>query len=149
MTSELILRYFHFVSIIVIAGTLTSEYVLLKKSLTRQEINRLARIDALYGIAALLLVGVGLTLWLGGIGKPTDYYSMNWIFLTKLSLFSSIGIMSLYPTVFFLKNRKGNPEEIVMIPSSIYWILRIEILLLLSIPLLAGLMARGIGYFGN
>jgi putative membrane protein len=149
MTTELILRYLHFVSIIIIAGTLASEYVLLKKSLTRPEINRLARIDAVYGVAALLLVGAGLTLWLGGIGKPADFYSKNWIFLTKLSLFIIIGLLSLYPTVFFLKNRNGNQDETVAIPSSIFWILRIEILLLIIIPILAGLMARGIGYFGT
>lgn len=149
MTIELVLRYLHFVSIVIIAGTLASEYVLLKKFLTRPEINRLARIDALYGVAALLLVGAGLTLWLGGFGKPTVFYSNNWIFLTKLSLFIIIGLLSLYPTVFFLKNRKGNPDETVMIPSAIFWILRIEILLLLIIPVLAGLMARGIGYFGD
>jgi len=149
MTTELILRYLHFVSIFVIAGTLITEYLLLRKSLKRIELNRLARIDAAYGVSAIVLVGAGLTLWLGGIGKPAEFYTQNWIFLTKLFLFSIIGVLSIYPTVFFLKNRKGNPEDTIMIPSSILWILRIELVILFILPLLAGLMARGVGYFGS
>src|SRR5687768_2059435 len=99
MTSELILRYFHFVSIFAIVGALVSEHLLLKPVLTRAEIRRLSIIDAVYGLAALTLLGVGLTLWLGGVGKPSDWYSLNWIFHLKISCFLLIGLMSIYPTV--------------------------------------------------
>ncbi len=149
MTTELLLRYLHFVSIFAIAGTLVTEYFMLKKELTRAEINRLARIDAVYGLAALALIAAGLTLWLGGFGKPSVYYSKNWVFHTKLGLFALIGIISIYPTIFFLKNRKGDPHERVAIPQAIRWSLRTELLLLMIIPALAGLMARGIGFFGG
>lgn len=145
MTSEIVLRYLHFISIFAIVGTLVSEHLLLKPQLTRKEIGRLASIDGIYGLAALLLLGVGLTLWLGGIGKPTDYYSKNWIFHTKLTLFVLIGLFSIYPTIFFLKNRKGNPDDVVSVPKSIFLLLRLELLLLFIIPILAGLMAKGIG----
>jgi putative membrane protein len=148
MSTEIMLRYIHFISIFAIVGSLVAEHLLLKKELTRQELDRLSRIDAVYGIAAVVLVAAGLTLWLGSIGKPAVYYSKNWIFLTKIGLFSLIGILSIYPTVFFIKSRKGNPEEKIQIPSAIFWMLRIEILLLFVIPLLAGLMARGVGFFG-
>ncbi len=148
MSTEIILRYIHFISIFAIVGSLVAEHLLLKKELTRQEMDRLSRIDAVYGIAAVVLLAAGLTLWLGSIGKPAVYYSKNWIFLTKIGLFSLIGILSIYPTVFFIKSRKGNPEEKIQIPSAIFWMLRIEILLLFVIPLLAGLMARGVGFFG-
>ncbi|MDL5047714.1 DUF2214 family protein [Oscillatoria amoena NRMC-F 0135] len=148
MTTELFLRYLHFISILAIAGTLISEHLLLRKSLTRAEIGRLSRVDAVYGLAALTLLIAGLTLWLGGVGKPAEVYSKNWIFHLKLTLFVTIGLLSIYPTVFFLRNRKGNPEEPVVIPASIFWMLRIEILLLFLIPLLAGLMARGVGFYG-
>jgi putative membrane protein len=149
MTTELLLRYLHFISIFAIAATLVSEHLLLKRELTRKEIGRLARIDAVYGVAALVLLGAGLTLWLGGFGKPAEFYSKNWIFHTKLSLFVCIGLLSIYPTVFFLKNRRGNPEEVVTIPGKIFWMLRLELLLLFIIPLLAGLMAKSVGYFGE
>ncbi|HRJ29384.1 MAG TPA: DUF2214 family protein [Cyclobacteriaceae bacterium] len=149
MTTELLLRYVHFISIFTIAATLVAEHLLLKKELSRNEISRLARIDGVYGIAALVLLGAGLTLWLGGFGKPAEFYSKNWIFHLKLSLFVCIGLLSIYPTIFFLKNRKGNPEEVVTIPGKIFWMLRLELLLLFTIPLLAGLMAKSVGYFGE
>lgn len=147
MTTEIILRYLHFISIFAIVGSLTAEFILLRKEMTPTELGRLARIDSVYGLAALTLLGVGLTLWLGGISKPSVYYTKNWIFLTKVSLFAAIGLLSIYPTVFFLKNR-GSSEAPIQIPTAIFWMLRIELLLLFIIPLLAGLMARGIGFFG-
>jgi putative membrane protein len=148
MNPEILLRYLHFVSIFTIVGVLVSEHLLLKRTLTRSEIGRLARIDAVYGLAALTLIAVGLTLWLGGFGKPAVYYTKNWIFHTKLTLFLMIGLLSIYPTVFFIRNRKGSQGELVAVPSAVFWMLRLELLLLALIPLLAGLMARGVGFFG-
>lgn len=149
MTNELLLRYLHFICIFTIVGTLVSEHLLLKKSMSRAELDRLSRIDGVYGLAALALVAVGLTLWLGSYGKPAMVYSKNWIFHTKLTLFVIVGLLSIYPTVFFLKQRKGPPTEMVAVPPAIFWMLRLEIVLLFIMPLLAGLMARGVGYFGG
>ena len=148
MTLEIILRYLHFISIFAIVGSLVSEHLLLKKELSRKEIKRLAIIDGVYGMAALTLLSVGLTLWLGGFGKSSEFYTLNFIFHIKITLFATIGILSIYPTVFFIKNRKGDPTEIVQIPKTIFMLLRLELLLLFIIPLLAGLMAKGVGYFG-
>ena len=145
MNAEIFLRYLHFISIFTIVGTLSAEHLLLKKTMTRSEIGRLARIDAVYGLAALTLLGAGLTLWLSGVGKPTAFYSGNWIFHTKITLFLLVGILSIYPTIFFIRNRKGSAYESITVPKRIFWLLRLELLLLLIIPLLAGLMAKGIG----
>ena len=148
MAFEITLRYIHFISIFFIVGTLVSEHLLLKKSITRREIGRLAKIDAVFGIAAATLLTAGLTLWLSGAGKPSFFYTKNWVFLLKISLFAVIGILSIRPTVFFLRNRKGNADEVVEVPARIFMALRIELLLLLIIPLLAGLMSKGIGFAG-
>jgi len=144
---EILLRYLHFISVITLSGTLIAEFFLLKSSLEKKEIRLLGRIDAVYGISDLVLLGVGLTLWLGGYGKPTDFYSENPTFHLKLGLFVLIGLISIYPTVFFIKNAKGEANEIVKIPSSVHWSLRAELILLALIPLLAGLMAKGIRLF--
>ncbi|MEQ8363395.1 MAG: DUF2214 family protein [Cyclobacteriaceae bacterium] len=148
MTTELILRYLHFISIFGIVGTLISEHLLLKPEMTRSELARVSRIDAVYGLAALTLLIAGFTLWLGGYGKPTEFYSKNWVFHLKLTCFIAIGLLSIYPTIFFIKNRKGSVSETVKVPKSIFIMLRLELLLLFIIPLLAGLMSRGVGYFG-
>jgi len=148
MTIELFLRYIHFISIFGIVGTLVSEHLLLKPEMSRNEISRVAKIDAIYGLSALALLTAGLTLWLGGFGKPAEFYSQNWIFHLKLTCFIAVGLLSIYPTIFFIKNRKGDPTEKVAIPKSVFILLRFELLLIFTIPLLAGLMSRGIGYFG-
>jgi putative membrane protein len=149
MTTEILLRYLHFISIFAIVGALVSEHLLLKPELTRAELKRLSRIDAVYGIAAVLLLTAGLTLWFSGVGKPTVFYSKNWVFHLKIASFAIIGLLSIYPTVFFIKQSKGEPTESVVTPKIIFWMLRIELLLLFVIPLLAGLMSRGVGFFEN
>lgn len=147
MTSEILLRYIHFISIFTIVGTLVSEHILLKKEMTRVEIKKVARIDAIYGLAALTLLGAGLTLWFSGVGKPAVYYSQNWIFHLKITCFALVGLLSIYPTIFFVKNR-GDQNQVVQVPPVIFTLLRMELSLLIIIPLLAGLMARGVGFFG-
>lgn len=148
MTTEILLRYLHFVSIFAIVGALVSEHLLLKPELTRAELKRLSRIDAVYGIAAILLLAAGLSLWLGEVGKPAVYYSKNWIFHLKIMFFAIIGLLSIYPTIFFIKQSKGDSAEFVKVPKIIFWMLRVELLLLFVNPLLAGLMSRGVGFFG-
>lgn len=147
MTVELLLRYLHFISIFAIVGTLVSEHMLIKPQMTRAEISKVSRIDAVYGLAALSLLIVGLTLWLGGFGKPSEWYTKNWIFHTKLTCFIFIGLLSIYPTRFFIKNRKGNANDVVEIPKKLIMMIRLQLMLLLIIPMLAGLMSRGIGLY--
>lgn len=149
MTIELLLRYLHFISVFAIVGSLISEHMLLQKQMSRVAINKVAMIDAVYGVAALILLGAGLTLWLGSFGKPSIVYTKNWIFHTKLTLFLIVGLLSIYPTVFFLKNRKGNGDEIVHVPKIIFALVRFEILILFIIPILAGLMSRGVGLYAK
>src|SRR6187399_1242035 len=92
MIMEIFLRYLHFISVFAIVGTLVSEHLLLKKELTRRELTRISRIDAIYGMAAMTLLSVGLTLWLGGFGKPAEFYTKNWIFHTKITCFLIVGL---------------------------------------------------------
>ncbi len=146
MTFEIILRYAHFLGIFLIVGTLSAEMALLKKQMTIKELKRIGKIDGLYGLAALFLLGVGLTLWLGGYGKPTAFYSENPVFHIKLTLFILLGIISIYPTLFFIKKQKGDLHQSVTIPPLLFWSVRLELLILVFIPILAGLMAKGIGY---
>lgn len=149
MMAEILVRYAHFISIFAMVSAVVAEHLLLKKQLTRREIKRLSVVDGIYGISAILVVAMGLTLWFG-VGKPAEIYSKNWIFHLKVGLFILMALLSIYPTVFFLKNRKGaNPEEVVILPDSIKWMIRLELLLVVIIPLCATLMAKGIGFFGN
>lgn len=144
MITEILLRYIHFIALFFWIGALTSEHLLLKPQMSRAAIIRLARIDAVYGISAVLVVAAGLTLWFG-VGKPAEFYSGNWIFHVKVGLAVIVGLLSIYPTVFFTKNRKGQESEMIDIPSNIKLLVRIQLAIMLIIPLLATLMAKGIG----
>ncbi len=144
----LLARYLHLVSIFLVVGTLFFEAVFVKDVMSKKDIQKISRIDGLYGFAAILVVGIGLWMWLGPIGKPSEFYSYNWIFHTKVGLFITVGLLSIYPTVFFIKNRKGEDDELVKVPSLVKNMIYLEVGILFLIPLLAVLMARGIGSFG-
>lgn len=148
MYAEIIVKYLHFIFIFVVVSCVVAEHLLLKPQMTKAEIKRLSTIDGIYGLASILVVAAGLTLWFG-IGKPAEFYTQNHIFLTKVVLFVFVGLLSIHPTVFFLKNRKGDDlEEVVDIPKSIKMVIRLELLILFTMPLLATMMAKGVGYAG-
>ena len=142
--TEAIVRYFHFLGIVVLASMLVIEHVLISTEMKIDEVKRIARIDAIYGISALVVLIAGLTLWFG-VGKPTEFYSGNILFHIKVGLFILMFLISIIPTIFFIKNyRRG--DVLTPVPKYIVNLIRFELLLLIIIPLLAVMMARGIGF---
>lgn len=146
MNTYLLIQYTHFLGIFCVVGVLFAELVFVRSKLKRSEIKRLFSIDGLYGIGAFMVLAAGLLMWLA-VGKPAEFYSQNWIFHTKVTLFMLVGVLSTWPTVFFIKNRKGDGGEIVVIPVQIRLFILIEVILVAIIPLLAVLMASGVGVF--
>ncbi|MEQ9167253.1 MAG: DUF2214 family protein [Fulvivirga sp.] len=144
MNELIFVRYLHFIGLFLVVATVFAEAVLLKKVLKRSVVQTLFKIDGIYGLSALIVVGAGLYLWFG-IGKPADYYSSNPIFITKIVLFLVVGILSIWPTVFYFKNRKGSIDDEVNVPTHISFILKVELFILFIIPLLATSMAQGVG----
>lgn len=142
--SLVLLRYLHFISIFAVVGCLVAEYLLLEKKMTGTQIKRVFKIDGIYGFFALVIVAAGLTLWFG-VGKPPEYYTENPLFHSKVGLYIIVGLLSLYPTRFFWKYRKTDESDIVEIPGTLKKVIGIELILLFIIPLLAALMAQGIG----
>ena len=146
MEIVILIRYLHFISILAVVSTVIAEHLLLKNAMTREEVRRVSIIDAIYGVSALSVVVIGLNLWFF-VGKPAEYYSSNWVFHLKVGLFLIVGLLSIIPTLFFIKNRKGNPKETIALPKHIKWLIRIELLILFVLPLLASMMAHGVGAF--
>jgi len=140
---EVIVRYLHFLGIIVLSATLVSEHLLLSLDNSAHKFKRLAAIDGVFGLSALTVLTAGLLLWFV-VGKPSEFYTHNWVFHIKLSLFAIIGCLSVFPTIFFIRNRNRTIQEVV-VPKSIVMIIRAELMLLLFIPLCATFMARGYG----
>ena len=136
-------RYLHFLGIFILASTLVAEHLLITKEMTRQQFKRLTMIDGIYGLGAVMTLTGGLLLWFV-VGKPTAFYTGNPIFHIKLTLFILMALLSLIPTVFFLRNRRSQ-ASVITPPNSIIVIVRAELALLIVIALLATVMAQGIG----
>lgn len=140
---EVLIRYLHFIAILAMFSALVAEHLLIKAQLSGPELRRLAIVDAIYGVSALLVLTAGLLLWFW-VGKPADFYTGNPVFHAKLSAFILVALLSVYPTVFFLRHRKAS-GPVVEVPRRIVLLIRIQLTILLLIPLLAVLMARGYG----
>ena len=143
--AEVLVRYMHFIGIIVLSSALVSQHLLLSSDNSVNKLKRLAIVDALVGLGATIVLAAGLLL-LFAVGKPSEFYLKNWVFHLKATLFILIALLSIYPTIFFARNRKKNSLEFA-IPKSIIMIVRLELTLLLFIPLCAVFMARGYGLY--
>jgi len=144
MSAYILVKYLHYVGIMAVFSSLVAEHLLLADKMPRKSIQRLSLVDAVYGIGAILVTTAGFLLWFK-FGKPSDFYSNGWIIYVKLGVFGFIGLISLIPTFYFLAQRKGDPEEMVDIPRKMKIIVRIELTLLLVMPLLGAMLAQGIG----
>jgi putative membrane protein len=108
--------------------------------------------DLAYGVCAglVLFTGLARVLW---YGKGLDYYLGNSLFHAKVGLFIVIGLISVVPTFVFLNWRNSlQAGEVPQVSARqarlVTGVIRLELLLLLVIPLLAVLMARGHGVIG-
>jgi putative membrane protein len=145
--NQVLINYFHYVGFAVLLAALVVELVLFRTRTDGATARKLAAADAFYGTAFLFVLGSGL-LKLFVYDKPASYYGQNFLFHIKLTLFVVIFLISIYPTVKFFARRRTPPAETVEYPRIVGVLLRVEIALLLIIPLLAVLMARGYGMTG-
>jgi putative membrane protein len=151
MTSAL-LAFLHHAAAFLLFGTLVAELVLTKSELTLTSARSLLRMDAAYGISAMLLIVVGL-LRVFFTEKGASYYFGSAPFLVKITLFVIVGLLSIKPTREFLSWRSTLAQQ--QLPAftdekrqMIRRMIHIELTLLVIIMLCAALMARGIGFFG-
>lgn len=144
--ADIAVRYLHFLSFITLFAMVVAQHLLLKGSIESHWLKKVAVLDAVYGAAALLVLVFGMGLWFW-VGKPADYYTYNWVFHLKITLFVITAALSFIPTRFVLKQRKSL-VSIVDVPKSIIMVIRTQLLLLLIIVLLAVMMANGVGYKG-
>jgi putative membrane protein len=146
MLADLVFSYLHFVLILVLMACLVVEVVLVRDGLDGQTLARVGRIDAVYGGAAVLLLIIGFCRVYFGLKGP-DFYWPNPGFHLKLTLYVLLALASLPPTLRYIAWRRGfksgtrsaiTDKEI----SGVRMWLHIELLLMVLIPLAAGLMAR-------
>ncbi|WP_158969554.1 DUF2214 family protein [Paraglaciecola sp. L3A3] len=144
---EILVRYCHFIGIIVLAGTLVAKHMMLTGELNLAQMQKIARIDRVYGLSALIVLLAGLTLWFG-VGKPAEFYAKNWVFHLKVSLFIVMALLSIYPTIYINKICRAK-QKLVNVPKSIINTVRLELTCLVIIPLSAVYMAKGYGLYAS
>ena len=144
--------YLHHLAAFSIVASLIAEHILLTEPLSPSLARKILTLDLIYGIAAGLLLSVGL-LRVFFFEKGAAYYFHSAPFLLKMLLFLTVGLASIIPTMEFLSWRKAlaQGKTPVLSPDKkrrLMNCLRLELLCVCLIPLCAALMAKGVGFFG-
>jgi len=149
MLLESLLAYAHFVAILSVVVFITSEAALCRVEwLNAAVVRRLARVDLIYLFAALAVLGTGVARTWWGM-KGAGWYWSQPLLHAKVTLFVVIGLMSLGPTMRFLRWRRqlratgALPAEAEV--RGVRRLVMIEAHLMVLIPLLGVFLARGLG----
>jgi putative membrane protein len=147
--TDLHLAIAHHLLFLLLAGVLAFEIAVVRSKMDREDVLRVARIDLWYGVLAGAIVVVGFSRAVFA-AKGWAYYSVNLFFWAKLGVFAVVGLLSIWPTIEFIRWRKaisGNPA-FTLEPHRIRNIRRVllaEAILFAFIPAFAATMARGYG----
>jgi putative membrane protein len=141
--AEPLFAYLHYLSIIVTGGFLVGELLLCRQGMTPDQIRRLPIVDVVFFVSALVALATGL-LRLFFYAKGVDFYVANPFFWVKMALYVAIASLSITPTRAFIRwKRAGGPSGAEI--TGVRRLIHIELVLLALMPLMAVLMARGLG----
>jgi putative membrane protein len=128
--------------------------------ISAQDLTAINRVYLLSAIALLVVAVAGAVLWLA-VGKPPEFYSNNPVFHAKLGLFALLVVTFIYTGLKFLQLQTlqiapahnnvdvapgTSADESIIVSNAVRRLQKTFIPLLLVIPVLAWMMARGIGY---
>ncbi len=144
-----IMATLHHIAAFAVTATLVYEFVAFRKNLTVPEARCILHVDTAYGISAAVVIIAGL-LRVFYFEKGTVFYLNNTMYWIKMGLFILAGLISIYPTIRFLKWRTNLKEDKAPEFSDdeykrIRFSIHLELVCILLILLVAPMMARGIG----
>jgi len=149
MTLEAILAYLHLLAILTMVVFISSEAALCRiQWLNAAVVERLAKIDMVYAVAAVMVLATGIARTWWGV-KGTAWYWTNPLLHLKLTLFVIVGVTSIFPTLAFLRWRKqlratgALPNEADVVKTR--KLVMVQAHLIALIPLAAVFLARGFG----
>jgi len=149
MWTDAILAYLHFGAIFTLIWFLAKEWTLLRAGTANVDLERLASADAGFGISAGIVLVTGALRAVYGI-TGWMFYAHNPAFHVKIGLFVLVGLISIAPTLMFLRWRKARRQDASFRVSEPEWKrarrwIMIELHLIALIPLAAVIMSRGLG----
>lgn len=150
--SSALIAFGHFITFFGMASALTLQVALVKPSLDFETAKRVQRSDRVYGLMAVLILVFGF-LRVFYFEKGADYYFSNTFFLIKLSVFVIVGLMSIYPTVTYLRWNKEIKQGVAPTFSAadsakLRKFLHYQLIGIAVVLFCASMMAKGFGYNG-
>jgi len=144
------MAFLHHLAAFTLVAALAVEVALFKPPLTVVQARRLQRTDLIFGVAAVVVLVVGM-LRVAFFEKGPGYYWRDAFFLIKLGAFILAALISIYPTVTFLSWSKAlkagvAPEVGEARTRSVRMCMMLELTAIVVILGCAALMARGFGY---
>jgi putative membrane protein len=149
MTLEAVLAYLHLLAILTMVVFIASEAALCRVEwLNAAVVERLAKIDRVYGIAALAVLATGFARTMLGV-KGSAWYWSNPLLHAKVTLFVIVGVLSIFPTLTFLRWRRtlraqGTLPDEAQVRKTRRLVM-VQAHVIAVIPLLAVFLARGWG----
>ncbi|WP_077035739.1 DUF2214 family protein [Pelomonas sp. KK5] len=149
MWTPALVAFAHFLAAFGLVGTLVFEWLTFSPAPTLREAKRLATADRWYGISAVVLLVAGFVR-AAHFEKGWAYYQHNPFFHAKLGLFVLIGLLSIVPTVRYIKwGAELKAGRAPVVTEAQYrrtrLCLNLQMILLPLLVLCASLMAHGIG----
>ncbi len=150
MLTDLSLAALHHILVFGLVSMLITQSVLLRGRMDAGVLAKLGGIDRGYGAVAVLLLVVGLLRVFHGI-KGEDFYLHNPWFHAKLGAYLLAAVLSIWPTLRFLRWRKALKADPGFLPTTaevcgLHRIVRFELALVGVIFILAAAMARYGGF---
>lgn len=149
MVNTALMAFLHHLMAFTLVACVVYEFIAYRKGMSIDEARRLQRADLMYGISAGLLLIVGV-LRVFFFEKGPAFYSENPFFWLKMNAFLIVGLLSIDPTIRYLRWNKilkenKAPEITDREFKRTRLLLTLEVSGLVIILLAAALMARGIG----
>jgi putative membrane protein len=145
MAWPVVVAWIHYVAVMLLIASLLGEHLQLKRELTAAEARTVQRLDIIYGGSATLVLVTGIMRIY--LEKGVTYYMQSGAFHALLGLFIVVALLSVYPTVVFLRwraaTRVGRGQQLEPGRFKLQMILRLEMTLMLLAPFFATWMAHG------
>jgi putative membrane protein len=148
MWTDAILAYLHFAAILALVWFLAKEWTLLRAGAPSIDTERLASADMGFGLTAIAVLVTGALRAIYG-AKGWSFHAHNPAFHLKVTLFVIVGLVSIAPTIAFIRWRKARREDPGYAVGEAEWkrarrLVMVELHLIALIPLVAVIMSRGL-----
>lgn len=143
---DLVLAIAHHLLVFALFGILFAEFMLVRRGMDSVAVARVSGIDLGYGALAGLILVVGFAR-AAMAAKGWDYYAHNAFFWAKVGVFLAIGLLSVPPTIAFIRWRRSGGAPTDAQVAGVRRLIHVEVALFALLPAFAAAMARGYGQF--